>query len=123
MFTTLVIDAGAALDPPLEAFLRAEKHRILRAASAAEAKAQAREGHPDLILLDIRLQGGGGLALLPELLMEHAAAGVIVLAVKPSVSEAVEAMKMGAADVLERPLDMKKLKRAINVQKALSKEH
>jgi DNA-binding NtrC family response regulator len=120
-FTTLVVDSDSSMDRFLEEFFRSEGHFILRAATAAEALARTREYLPDLILLDNELAGTGGLALMPELLMEHSTAAVLVMAKRPSVSEAVESMKLGAADYLERPLDPARLKQAVDLQKALFK--
>ena len=45
----------------------------------------------------------------------------IMLARKPSISEAVEAIKLGAMDYFERPLDPQRLRHAIETQKALFK--
>ena len=118
-FTTLVAAGGPALDVFLGEFFRAEGHVILHAGTPAEALAKTREHQPDLILLDNELGDGGAVTLLPELLLEHAGASVIVMATRPNVGEAVESMKLGAADYLERPLDAGRLKRAIDLQKTL----
>jgi len=120
-FTTLVIDDKLTFAGFLEEFLKSEGHYIMRAVSAGEALEKTLEFQPDLILLSNELTGTNGLALLPELLIEQATASVIVMANKPSISEAVEAMKLGASDYLERPLDPKRLKVAIDMQKALFK--
>ncbi len=120
-FTTLVVDNEASFASFLEEFFKIEGHFILRAVTAKDALEKARQYQPDLILLSNELKGESGLTLLPELLMEHASAAVIVMANQPSISEAVEAMKQGAVDYLERPLDLKKLKQAIDLQKALFK--
>jgi DNA-binding NtrC family response regulator len=120
-FKTLVVDGHFFLTDFLEKFLEAEGHLIFTATSAKEALAKTRQFQPDLILLDDSLQGTQGLELLGELLMEQASAAVVVLARKPSVPEAVEAIKMGALDYLEQPLDLQKLKHAVETQKQLSK--
>ena len=120
-FTTLVVDGDSTFDGFLEEFFRSEGHFIMRANSDFEALAKTREYLPDLILLDNELPGAGGLALMPELLMEYASAAVIMMTKRPSIAEAVEAMKLGAADYLDRPLDPSRLKQAIDLQKALFK--
>jgi DNA-binding NtrC family response regulator len=119
LFTTLVIEGSASFAVFLEEFFKTEGHYIVRSGSAEDALAKTRDFRPDLILLDNELDGVNALALLPELLMEHASAAVVVMAGHPSISEAVEAMKLGAADYLERPLNPQKLKRAVDLQKAL----
>lgn len=119
IFTTLVIEGNASFAGFLEEFFRTEGHYIIRANSSSEALAKTREYRPDLILLDNEVEGVDALALLPELLMQQASAAIVVMAGHPSITEAVEAMKLGAVDYLERPLDPNKLKRAIQIQKVL----
>jgi DNA-binding NtrC family response regulator len=120
-FTTLVVDNEASFASFLEEFFKIEGHFILRAVTAKDALEKARQFQPDLILLSNQLKGDSGLTLLPELLLEHPSAAVILMANQPSIQEAVEAMKNGAVDYLERPLDLQKLKQAIDLQKALFK--
>jgi DNA-binding NtrC family response regulator len=119
LFTILVLDSNYQLDDPLERFLKSEGYPMILAASAKEALAKTRQFEPDLILLDCELKGMHCLSLLPELLMEDPKAAVILLANRPSVSSVVEAMKEGAVDFFERPLDLVRLKEAIEAQKAL----
>jgi DNA-binding NtrC family response regulator len=119
VFTILVVEGTLSFEGFLGEFFKSEGHYILRARTRKDALAQTREYRPDLILLDNEMEGVPGLALLPELLIENASAAVVVIAGHPSVDEAVEAMKMGAAEYLERPLDRERLKRAIDTQKAL----
>ena len=121
-FTTLVVDGRSNFIGILEDFLKTEAHSILRAESAEDAVAKTRQYQPDLILLDSELEGITGLALLGELLLEQNSAAVIMLAMHPSVPDAVEAIKRGAVDYLERPLDLKRLKQSIDIQKALFKD-
>ncbi len=120
-FTTLMVDGAFGAEGLLEDFLKSEKHFVIKAESAEEALAMTRRFQPDLILLDSEVAGVSGLVLLPELMLEHPTAAVIMLATTPRLSLAVEAMRWGAVDVLERPLDLAKLKAAIDIQKALFK--
>ena len=120
-FTILVLDSEFRIDGTLEDFLRSERYAFIMADSAEDALAKPRRFQPDLILLDCELKGLACLSLLPELLMEHPAAAVILLASRPSVSNVVEAMQLGAVDFFERPLDLGRLKAAIEAQRALFK--
>jgi DNA-binding NtrC family response regulator len=119
VFTTLVADADLYFDSFLGDFLKAEDHFILRASTAEQTLAMTRQYMPDLILLDNDLEGCQGLSLMAELLLEHSGSAVIVMASHASVLEAVEAMKLGAAEYLERPLNSTRLKQAIDLQKEL----
>lgn len=117
-FTTLLVDGKVPVDAGLEDFLKTEGHFVLKSESAEDAVAMTHRFQPDLILLDSQWKGSSGVALLPELLAQCSSAAVILLAVTPSIHDAVEAMKMGAVEVLERPLNLKKLKQVIDIQKS-----
>jgi DNA-binding NtrC family response regulator len=119
-FTTLVVDGAAYFKRGLREFLESEGHTILTAETDKEALDMTRAHLPDLILLNIENRGLDGLELLPELLIVHPRAAVILMAGRSRVSEAVEAIKAGAVDYLEWPVDLKKLKSAIETQKSLN---
>jgi DNA-binding NtrC family response regulator len=121
VFTTLVIEEELTFDNFLKEFFKSSGNLVLRAASALEALAQVRLHWPDLILLNREMSGSNGLKFLPELLQEHPSAAVILMATNPKVPDVVEAMKQGAVDFLERPLDAQRLNKAIEEQKALYK--
>jgi DNA-binding NtrC family response regulator len=115
-FTILVVDPKASLDAVLEDFLKTELQYSVRARSAEEALAATRQFQPDLILLNDSMK-----ALLDGLLMEQPSAAVILMAEAPSISGAVDAMRQGAVDYLELPMDLQKLRSAILLQKSLSR--
>lgn len=119
LFTTLVIESEINFVGHLEDFLKAEGHYLLRAETAEEGMAMTRQHWPDLILLNNEMVGTHGLNFLPELLIAHPSAAVIVMASNPSVAEAVDALRLGAVDYLVRPLDTKRLKETIDEQRAL----
>jgi two-component system response regulator AtoC len=122
LFTILVLDSNFLIDSTLEKFLRSEHYAFIMAESAADAQAKTLRFQPDLILLDCELKGLKCLTLLPELLLIHPRAAVILMASRPSVSSVVEAIQLGAVDFFERPLDLERLKTAIELQKALFKD-
>jgi DNA-binding NtrC family response regulator len=119
VFTTLAVEEALIFEGFLKEFLQAEGHFVLRADSAAQALALTDQHQPDLILLNREMAGSNGQSFLAELLLRHPHAAIIVMATQPSVADVVEAMRLGAVDYLERPLDRGKLKKAIDVQKAL----
>lgn len=120
-FTTLVVDGDLPFSGVLNEFIETEGHFVLRAMNADEALAKAREFQPHFILLNVDAEGLGALELLPRLLLEDPGAAVILMACSPGISDAVEAMKLGAADYLELPLNPEKLRQSIENQKALIK--
>ena len=64
----------------------------------------------DLLLLDLRLPGGGGLTLLEEVKARYPETGVVVMTAFATVARAVEAMRMGAGDYLTKPFAVEDLK-------------
>jgi two-component system response regulator HydG len=63
----------------------------------------------DLLLLDLKLPGGGGLLLLEETRALHPETVVVVMTAYATVSSAVEAMRIGAADYLTKPFAVEEL--------------
>jgi DNA-binding NtrC family response regulator len=57
----------------------------------------------DLLLLDLKLPGGGGLQLLEEVKALYPETAVVVMTAYATVSSAVEAMRIGASDYLTKP--------------------
>lgn len=81
------------------------------AANLTDGRMLAHQFMPDLALLDMRLPDGNGL----ELLTEFTARGIsaIVMTAHGDLSDAVNAMKQGAADYLKKPVDLEELLLAI----------
>lgn len=63
----------------------------------------------DLILLDMKLPGGGGLTLLEEVHRLHPETIVVVMTAFATVDSAVEAMRIGAGDYLTKPFTLEEL--------------
>lgn len=111
--TTLVVTGNRFFSGLLEKFLKNSGHAVFIADSAEFAITQTREHKPDYVLLNNALEDQTALALIPEILIEHPDAAVILLAPEPSISEAVDAIKQGAVDYLEGPLELKKLEQVL----------
>jgi two-component system response regulator HydG len=79
------------------------------AASVPEARVALAHGQVDLMLLDLRLPGGGGLPLLEEVRATHPETVVIVMTAFATVGSAVEAMRIGAGDYLTKPFTLDEL--------------
>ena len=69
------------------------------------ALACARERSPDLVLVDLRMPGKGGLDILQELRAIDTSMIVIVLTGYGSIPTAISAMKLGADHYLSKPAD------------------
>ena len=69
-------------------------------------QALPRAAAADLVLTDLKLPGMDGLELLEEIHAQNAQTPVIVMTAFGSVETAVEAMKAGAADFLQKPFSL-----------------
>ena len=77
--------------------------------SVASARLALSRGTVDLVLLDLKLPGGGGLLLLEEIRSRYPETTVIIMTAYATVSSAVEAMRLGATDYLTKPFTMEEL--------------
>jgi two-component system response regulator RegA len=69
------------------------------------ALSYARERSPDLVLVDLRMPGKGGLDVLQELRCIDSSMTIIVLTGYGSIPTAISAMKLGADHYLSKPAD------------------
>ncbi|HET6281219.1 MAG TPA: response regulator, partial [Polyangia bacterium] len=79
-------------------------HTVTQACDGEAALALLGKTSFHLVLTDLRMPGLDGLALLHEIRRDHPETEVIVLTAHPSVASAVEAMKDGAFDYLQKPI-------------------
>ncbi|UJR83263.1 response regulator transcription factor [Sandaracinus amylolyticus] len=83
------------------------------AASVHEVRERVRAERWDVILLDISLQGGNGIELLPEIRKERPDARVLILTVYSEQQYAIRALRAGAAGFLTKEAAPEKLIEAI----------
>jgi diguanylate cyclase (GGDEF)-like protein len=81
-----------------------ERAEVRECADAAAALAALRRGPVDLILSDLSMPGRSGLELLQAVLRDHPGTDFVLLTANASVASAVEALRMGATDYLEKPV-------------------
>jgi DNA-binding NtrC family response regulator len=82
---------------------------VLGAESATAAREILKHQRIDVMLLDLKLPGGGGLPLLEQVKALHPDTAVIVMTAFATVSSAVEAMRIGAEDYLTKPFALEEL--------------
>jgi two-component system, NtrC family, response regulator AtoC len=95
-------------------FARAVQKRMQKAGFDCEhaetlqdGRTIAKQFEPDMVLLDMRLPDGNGMDLLPELVAGGIT--VIVMTAYGDLSDAVNAIKLGAIDYLKKPIDLEEL--------------
>jgi len=100
----LVVDDDARLRPRLARALRDRGYATLEADGPASARALISEC-PTHCVLDLRMPGGSGLELLADLRGALPELQVVVLTGYGSISTAVDAVRLGAANYLSKPAD------------------
>src|SRR5215470_17198689 len=97
-----------------------ERHAYATAVAYAgeESLQLAEENSPDVVVVDIRLPGIDGLEVLRRIREASPSTEVVMMTAHASIATAVEAMKRGAFDYLNKPLDLDEL--CVVVDKALA---
>jgi DNA-binding NtrC family response regulator len=111
--TVLIVDDEEAARNFISEALKDAGYETLEAGDLASAHEAVDSGAADIILLDVRLPDGSGLSLLDRLAVESPRPPVIMITAHGDVDVAVEAMKKGAVDFLQKPLDLDQLREAI----------
>jgi two-component system, NtrC family, response regulator HydG len=93
--TLLIVDDDEGMRDTLTAILRRE-YQVLCAPSGEAGLEALSKSHIDLMLLDVRLPGIGGLDVLKQVKELYAAVEVIVISAVSEVETAVQAIKQGA---------------------------
>ena len=117
MQTVLVVDDEVAIRETLAQILGYEGYRVPTAASGPEALALMDEDAADAVLLDIKMPEMDGFEVLARLRESHADVPVVVISGHGDIQTAVQAVKEGAYDFLEKPLDRGRL--LVTLQNAL----
>ena len=118
-YSILVVDDEPDIRQVVSDILQDEGYHVSVAADAAEARTRYVEDAPDLVLLDIWMPDTDGIALLREWRKDQTGSHspVIMISGHGTVETAVEAIRIGAYDFLEKPLSTAKL--LITVERAL----
>jgi DNA-binding NtrC family response regulator len=106
----LVVDDEAPQREALRRLLEPVGYSVITAASAQEALVHVAKAPPSLIFTDLVMPGINGLEFIQQLLLDWGNIPVVVISARASIKDAVEAMKLGAIDVLEKPVDADALK-------------
>jgi DNA-binding NtrC family response regulator len=105
----LIVDDHPPLCISLRENLTMRNYRVSVAHDSVQALRALRNEHQDVLLLDVRLGDEDGVSLLPRILDVNPFLPVIVITGCGTVETAVEAIKRGAFDYLEKPIKIEKL--------------
>ncbi len=115
----LVIDDEKSIRNTLKDVLEYEKHNVEIAEDGILGLELLDKGVFDLILCDIKMPKMDGMELLPKIFEKNEDVQVIMISGHGNIETAVEAIKKGAYDFIEKPLDLNRL--LITVKNALDK--
>ncbi len=107
--TILVVDDEETARSFVSGALSDAGHEAIEAGDLAEAKQAIETGAADIVLLDVVLPDGSGLSLLDAIARENPSPPVILMTAFGEIDTAVQAMKQGAQDYLQKPLDLEQL--------------
>ncbi len=118
--TILLVDDDERLCRAAGKVLSAEGYRVVSAGSGREALAALREHAAALAICDLRLPDLDGIALLQQARRLRPDIEVVMISGHGSVEKAVEAMRLGAYDFVEKPIDSAALVKVVG--KALERQ-
>jgi two-component system, NtrC family, response regulator AtoC len=117
MQTILIVDDDKSIRYSLKRMMEG-KYSILTAQNGEEALDRVNETPPDLIIMDIKMPGRGGIDILKEIKSIDPKSLVIMMTAYGTTETAIEAMKYGAFDYILKPFSIVQMKEL--VEKALS---
>jgi two-component system response regulator HydG len=115
----LIVDDDRELLRALEKTLRNAGYSVRTSENAEDALASLRDSIPDLVVTDLMLPGMDGIELLRELRTAAPSSEVLVITAHATVERAVEAMRAGAYDFVEKPIERERL--LLTVARALER--
>jgi len=104
-----IVDADASACEALSVLFRLEGYQTTFSMSADGFLADLERRRPDVVVLNLFVGEESGLMLLRRIKATRAGTPVFMLADSPNVDEAVAAMKLGAFDVVSKPIDSEQL--------------
>ena len=104
----LIVDDEPAIRAALRGVLEDEGYRVTTVGSGADAVALVADEAPDLVFLDIWMQGMDGLETLETLKRVRPDLTVIMISGHGTIETAVKATRLGAYDFVEKPLSIEK---------------
>jgi len=115
----LVIDDERSIRNTLKEILEYEKFTVDLAEHGVEGLEMYKKGSYDIVLCDIKMPEMDGLEVLEKIFQEEGDAQVIMISGHGNIDNAVDAIKKGAYDFIEKPLDLNRL--LITIRNALDK--
>ena len=113
----LLVDDEVDLLRGCHGFLTAEGYAVVTAASGQEGLAQFDAEVPDVTVVDLKMPGMDGMAVLKRILARDPDAAVLVITGYGTIDKAIAALKAGASDFIQKPFELEAL--VIAIEQAL----
>lgn len=114
----LIVDDDAQLRLSFEKILAAEGHNVLMSATGEGGLEIVKNDPPDIVVMDVRLPGMGGLEAFKAMHEVDPKLPVIIMTAFGTTDMAIEATKLGAFDYILKPFDIPEM--LSNIDKGLS---
>ena len=112
----LVVEDDEGIAASLVRALESQEYEVDRATTGVKALAAARQGRPDLVLLDLGLPDMDGLDLCRTLIAEHPRLRVLVLTARVEEIDVVLGLDAGAVDYVTKPFRLAELLARVRAQ-------
>jgi two-component system, NtrC family, response regulator PilR len=120
----LIVDDDQSVRDVLAIVFRKEGYRIDEAINAGDALKKLKNCEFDLIVSDIKMPDLSGIELLKKVKSIHPEMPFVLITAFASANDAVEAMKLGAADYITKPFDLDELRVTMDkILRKTSSEH
>ena len=119
-YSILVVDDEPSQRELLQMVLAEEGYSVEAASSGEEAVERVEERFYNLVIMDLKMGGIGGIEALKEIKRISPTIQVLIVTAYASVDSAVKAMREGALNYLTKPIDLEELKVQVEKTKVLS---
>jgi DNA-binding NtrC family response regulator len=110
----LIVDDEEILAWSIETELKSNGADVMSCSTLRSALENFTSFNPDLAICDLRLPDGSGMELLKKWRFEKPDMPIILITAHGAVESAVDALRLGAFDYLQKPFDMKALVASVN---------
>jgi len=114
MASVLVIDDERSMREMLEVYLARQGHRVVCAENVAQGIDALHEQRVDLVLTDLKLGKQSGILVLEAAKKLDVAVEVVIMTAFSTVETAVQAMKAGAYDYVQKPFNLDELQLVVD---------
>lgn len=113
----LIVDDEPDILSTLKDVLEDEGYKTLGVTTGEEALSLVERELPDLVILDVWLEGIDGIEVLGQIKEKYPDIPVLIISGHGTIETAIKAVKLGAYDFIEKPIDLDRL--LLKIEKAL----